>query len=128
MLPLLSRQRIFFWSAIAALVFTNALFQIRLAHDDSQTNDEAAHLVSGYSYWTTGDWRLNPEHPPLSKLAAALPLLGMASNSIRTRKPEPMPMNSRSAVNSCIEIFARRMTSSFGPGSSPFASRRRSSS
>jgi Dolichyl-phosphate-mannose-protein mannosyltransferase len=77
MLPLLSRQSILFWSAIAALIAANALFQIRLAHDDSQTNDEAAHLVSGYSYWTTGDWRLNPEHPPLSKLAAALPLLGM---------------------------------------------------
>lgn len=60
-----------------ALIVTNALFQLRLAREDSQTNDEAAHLVSGYSYWATGDYRLNPEHPPLSKLAAALPLLWM---------------------------------------------------
>lgn len=77
MLPLLTRQSGLFWSVLAVLIVTNVLFQLRLAHDDSQTNDEAAHLVSGYSYWTTGDWRLNPEHPPLSKLAAALPLLGM---------------------------------------------------
>jgi hypothetical protein len=77
MLPILSKQSVFFWTAIAALILTNVVFQLRLAQDDSQTNDEAAHLVSGYSYWTTGDWRLNPEHPPLSKLAAALPLLWM---------------------------------------------------
>jgi len=31
--------------------------------------------VAGYSYWILHDWRLNPEHPPLSKLAATIPLL-----------------------------------------------------
>jgi 4-amino-4-deoxy-L-arabinose transferase-like glycosyltransferase len=45
------------------------------AAQDSQTHDEAVHLVSGYSYWKTGDFRLSPEHPPFSKLIAALPLL-----------------------------------------------------
>jgi 4-amino-4-deoxy-L-arabinose transferase-like glycosyltransferase len=33
------------------------------------------HLASGYSYWQTRDFRMNPEHPPLAKLIAALPLL-----------------------------------------------------
>jgi 4-amino-4-deoxy-L-arabinose transferase-like glycosyltransferase len=41
----------------------------------SQTSDEAAHLAAGYSYLTKGDFRLNPEHPPLIKEWAALPLL-----------------------------------------------------
>ncbi len=41
----------------------------------SATSDEAVHLASGYSYWVTRDFRMNPEHPPLAKLIAALPLL-----------------------------------------------------
>jgi hypothetical protein len=41
----------------------------------SATSDEPVHLAAGYSYWQTRDFRLNPEHPPLAKLIAALPLL-----------------------------------------------------
>ncbi len=41
----------------------------------SATYDEAAHLPAGYTYLVTGDYRLNPEHPPLLKLWAAAPLL-----------------------------------------------------
>src|SRR5215831_13621769 len=43
----------------------------------SATADEVAHLPAGYTYWTTRDFRMNPEHPPLVKLLAALPLLPM---------------------------------------------------
>lgn len=35
---------------------------------DSFTFDEAYHIGSGASYLQTGDFRLNPEHPPLVKL------------------------------------------------------------
>jgi len=41
---------------------------------DSATFDETAHLPAGLSYLERGDFRLNPEHPPLSKAWAALPL------------------------------------------------------
>jgi hypothetical protein len=41
----------------------------------SQTFDEAVHLAAGYSYWKTGDFRLNVEDPPLSKLIQSFPLL-----------------------------------------------------
>jgi 4-amino-4-deoxy-L-arabinose transferase-like glycosyltransferase len=41
---------------------------------DSVTFDETAHLGAGVSYLETGDFRLNPEHPPLAKLIAAAPL------------------------------------------------------
>lgn len=42
---------------------------------ESQTFDEAVYIAAGYSYWKTGDFRLNPEHPPLAKLLVAAPLL-----------------------------------------------------
>jgi hypothetical protein len=43
----------------------------------SPTSDETAHLAAGYSYLVAHDYRVNPEHPPLAKMFAALPLLGM---------------------------------------------------
>ena len=42
---------------------------------DSVTFDETAHLAAGVSYLERGDFRLNPEHPPLGKLIAAAPLV-----------------------------------------------------
>lgn len=41
----------------------------------SQTFDEAAHIFAGYRYWKNFDFGANPEHPPLVKLVAAIPLL-----------------------------------------------------
>ena len=42
---------------------------------ESSTLDEGAHLVAGYTYLKKCDFWMNPEHPPLVKLLAALPLL-----------------------------------------------------
>ena len=36
--------------------------------------DELAHIPAGYAYLHYGDYRLNPEHPPLMKDLAAIPL------------------------------------------------------
>jgi hypothetical protein len=33
-------------------------------------------MYAGYRMWTAADFGLNPEHPPLVKLLAALPVLG----------------------------------------------------
>src|SRR6185436_17737585 len=41
----------------------------------SITNDEVVHIPAGYRYLTNGDFRSNPEHPPLAKMWAAVPLL-----------------------------------------------------
>jgi hypothetical protein len=41
----------------------------------SATSDEVPHLAAGYAYLARGDYRLNPEHPPLVKLVAAVPLM-----------------------------------------------------
>ncbi len=45
------------------------------AFTESITYDEGSHLASGYAGLRLGDFRVNPEHPPLVKLWAALPLL-----------------------------------------------------
>lgn len=55
-----------------ALFAVAACVSLRL---DSATFDESVHLFSGVSYLQTGDFRLNPEHPPLAKMWAALPLV-----------------------------------------------------
>lgn len=39
---------------------------------DGFTVDEPWHVVAGVSYLRTGDYRLNPEHPPLVKLVAGV--------------------------------------------------------
>jgi hypothetical protein len=51
--------------------------QVTSAIQETQTFDEGFHLVAGYSYLKTGDYTLNREHPPLSKLLCALPLLAL---------------------------------------------------
>jgi 4-amino-4-deoxy-L-arabinose transferase-like glycosyltransferase len=47
------------------------------AHRNSITWDEDDHIYAGYMSWKQADFGLNPEHPPLVKLVAALPLLDM---------------------------------------------------
>jgi hypothetical protein len=47
------------------------------ASQESCVDDEIPHLPAGFTYLTTHDYRLNPEHPPLAKVIAALPLMFM---------------------------------------------------
>jgi 4-amino-4-deoxy-L-arabinose transferase-like glycosyltransferase len=58
---------------VLALQAAQFLFMV---HRESLTFDEDDHMFSGYMMWKTGDYGLNPEHPPLVKLLAALPVLG----------------------------------------------------
>lgn len=73
-------------TVIIAVAIIGAAFVVQCigAWQDSQTTDEAVHLAAGRSYWQTGDFRLNPEHPPLIKLLAATPLLFRADTRIDT--------------------------------------------
>lgn len=48
---------------------------LSLAWQESTTFDEKAHVGAAYSYVRFGDMRLNPEHPPLLKDLAGIPLL-----------------------------------------------------
>jgi hypothetical protein len=62
---------------IIAIFLLSACFLMAFlsSRNMSLTMDEKAHIPAGYSYLAFGDYRLNPEHPPLAKDLAALPLL-----------------------------------------------------
>ena len=62
---------------VAAGVALYAALAITSMRTQSATFDEGSHLPAGYTYLKLGDHRLNPEHPPLVKTLAALPLLFM---------------------------------------------------
>jgi 4-amino-4-deoxy-L-arabinose transferase-like glycosyltransferase len=62
-------------TAAAALVLYIVLVLGNIA-STSPTSDEIAHLAGGWSYFASGDYRINTEHPPLLKKLAALPLAG----------------------------------------------------
>lgn len=64
-------------AVLAACALLLGLFVLRadyVARNTSQTFDEGAFYVSGISYWRTGDFRLNPDHPPVVKLLWAIPV------------------------------------------------------
>jgi 4-amino-4-deoxy-L-arabinose transferase-like glycosyltransferase len=64
------------WAAVFALLVVQAAQMAFVVHRESLTFDEDDHIFAGYMMEKTGDFGLNPEHPPLVKLLAALPLLG----------------------------------------------------
>lgn len=78
-----------FRMALAFIIFTLifAWLTISSFRQKSPTFDEPIHLLGGYSYLKWNDFRINPEHPPLVKLWAALPLLGLDINDPRPFTP-----------------------------------------
>lgn len=60
---------------VAALVLA-----ITSVWNDSQIVDEIPHIGAGYSYIAKGDYRLNPEHPPLPKDLAGIALSFLSLN------------------------------------------------
>ncbi|MET0386467.1 MAG: tetratricopeptide repeat protein [Polyangiales bacterium] len=63
-----TRAQRWFWPLLFVIVSAGlgrAFWATRL---DGVNIDEAWHVVAGVSYVRTGDFRLNPEHPPLIKL------------------------------------------------------------
>src|SRR5262245_13180330 len=65
------------WVLAAAMMLT-ALFVVLAVSSlisESQTSDESIHIAAGFAHLTRADFALNPEHPPLAKEIAALPLL-----------------------------------------------------
>ncbi len=62
---------------VFVLLGTMLIFLLLQAWWDSGTTDEVAHIPAGYSYVKKLDYRLNPEHPPLAKALAGVPLLFM---------------------------------------------------
>lgn len=63
-----------------AIFVVSAILMVYTSSQESATMDELPHIPSGYSYVKFLDYRLNPEHPPLVKALAGLPLLGLNIN------------------------------------------------
>ena len=61
--------------AVVLLLIIAAALMLNAAWTDSAIFDETAHIVAGYTYVKHLDYRFNPEHPPLVKMLAGLPLL-----------------------------------------------------
>ena len=55
---------------------------------ESVTVDEVSHIGAGVSYLERLDLRMNPEHPPLAKVLAAIPLVirGVRADYSQDRK------------------------------------------
>jgi hypothetical protein len=62
-------------AAIVAILAASASLAVTSLLTDSITFDETGHLAAGASYLHTSDFRLSPEHPPLVRIWAALPML-----------------------------------------------------
>jgi 4-amino-4-deoxy-L-arabinose transferase-like glycosyltransferase len=62
-------------AAALLLVLAGQVLAFMVAN--SRTSDETIHIAAGYSFLKFGDFRMNPEHPPLIRELAAIPLLFM---------------------------------------------------
>ena len=78
------RRRYLVLAAVAALLVMMGAELLLSIRQISRTADEQAHLYAGYQHWRAHDFGVNPEHPPLVKLVAAAPLLGL-----ELRQPHP---------------------------------------
>ncbi len=63
------------WWTLALICLVAASLMFWAARGDSAIDDERAHIPAGYGYVHNLDYRLNPEHPPLVKALAMLPVL-----------------------------------------------------
>ncbi len=61
--------------ALALICLGSFGLMIWASRTDSAIDDELAHIPAGYGYVHNLDYRLNPEHPPLVKALAMLPVL-----------------------------------------------------
>lgn len=64
-------------AAVVALLLVLCGQIVHAVRGQSLTWDEGDHIFAGYMSWKTGDYGLNPEHPPMVKMVATLPLLAL---------------------------------------------------
>ncbi len=74
--------------AVALLLGAYYALALGGAWHKSLAFDETAHITAGYSYWTTDDYRLQPENGNLPQRWAALPLLEPAAGVKDPLQPE----------------------------------------
>src|SRR5271167_2366384 len=70
---------------LLVLVFLGEL--VVSVHRQSLSWDEGDHIYAGYESWAAGEFGINPEHPPLLKEIATLPLLTMHLSAPPRKSP-----------------------------------------
>jgi 4-amino-4-deoxy-L-arabinose transferase-like glycosyltransferase len=98
-------SKLVFVAGFVVLLLVLAGELVQVARATSAAWDEPHHLYDGYTVWKTGDYGLNPEVPPLVKLAAALPLL---------REPQTLPVRQGRPIPNEAFLGAREFV--FGNG------------
>ena len=78
--PASPRNNRWITAAVLSLLLILSAQIIHAIHGQSLTWDEDDHIFAGYESWKTHDFSLNPEHPPMVKLLATLPLLPLHLN------------------------------------------------
>ena len=63
------------WAAVSFLLLVMVAEVGLSTRQESPSWDEGDHIYAGYMNWQHREYSLNPEHPPLVKLVATLPLL-----------------------------------------------------
>ena len=81
----MNRLKMPIWSLATGLIILQMILIAIIVHGESLTFDEGDHIFAGYMMWHSGDYGLNPEHPPLVKLVATLPLLVRSFGYLRCK-------------------------------------------
>jgi 4-amino-4-deoxy-L-arabinose transferase-like glycosyltransferase len=81
-----NRRPKYFSLTVIALLVIQATLALTMVRRESLTFDEGDHMFAGYMMWKASDYGLNPEHPPLAKLLATVPIL-----ADHLWVPPPMP-------------------------------------
>ncbi|MEO8574873.1 MAG: hypothetical protein ABI481_12985 [Pyrinomonadaceae bacterium] len=86
LMPSSPKRRLIFLVVVIALIAAAIIRSSITTSLDSFTYDEAYHVGAGVAYVRTGDFRLNPEQPPLTKLwvGAYVSLFGYQLSPYRT--------------------------------------------
>lgn len=71
------RSRLLGLIALILLSLGAAVLSVTANRTKSATFDEPVHLLSSWLIVNRGDYRVNPEHPPLWKMIAGIPLIGV---------------------------------------------------
>ncbi len=80
------------WGYVLGITIILAVLAFGSSAGDSLTVDESPHIGAGYSYIAKGDYRLNPEHPPLLKMLSGSSIwLGAKLTGNTVNFPDTIP-------------------------------------
>jgi hypothetical protein len=84
-----TRSHTWLWTllGVAALLLMMTAEIALSSRQESLSWDEGDHIYAGYMSLKEHDYSLNPEHPPLAKMVAALPLIGLGLKDQRVPNP-----------------------------------------